>query len=101
MYKKIAELNDKKHFGTQTIIYKCEQNFLVVILGRDGVDYYFIDLEIKNLYPANSYMKAKKFSYENRRGQATLECHFDIDLSKYGCSKCPPWLREILISNTD
>ena len=90
MYRRIVQIKDDKHFGTETTIYKSEENFLVIVDGRDGRECYFVDLEINNLYPVNLYTSNIKTE------ETEIDCIFDINWRKYGFSKCPDWVRSLL-----
>lgn len=93
MYKRIVQRKDKKHFGTQTTIYQSDENFLVIIDGRDGREYYFVDLELSNLYPVHLYTREIN---EINTKETVLDCKFDIPLQKYGSSRCPDWVLSLM-----
>lgn len=90
MYRRIAQYKDDKHFGTETTIYKSEENFLIIVDGRDGREYYFVDLELNNLYPVNLHVN--KINTED----VELDYKFEIAWRKYGFSKCPDWVLSLL-----
>lgn len=99
MYKKIISKHDKKHFGTKTIIYKGDENYFIIIDGRDRKDYFFVDLELTNLYPVDTYMRNIHYEYEANDDCDEMNIHFDIPLSKYGYSPCPQWIKSLLEGN--
>lgn len=99
MYKRIIQFKDKKCFGNETIIFQNEENFFIIMIDRSGKTYFFADLKLECLYPANSYIKKVNFEYDAKSEAAELKYNFDIDLSKYGCSKCPDWLRALIKNN--
>ena len=90
MYERIVQRKDGKHFGTQITIYQSDENFLVVVDDRDGRSYYFMDLELSNLYPVDLHTK------EINTAEMVLDCKFDIPLQKYGASRCPDWVLSLI-----
>lgn len=93
MYKKLGCYKDKKDFGNQVIVYKSKHDYFVIIKDREEVVYYFVDNNIKKLYPMNSYMRKIGFIYcEESR---FIDC-FDVDLSLYGYFNCPEDLQKII-----
>lgn len=66
------------------------------MLDQGEKTYFFADLELEYLYPANSYIKKVGFAYDAESEAVELKYNFDIDLSKYGCSKCPDWIRTLI-----
>lgn len=95
MYTKIIQTYDKPHFGTKTTIYRGEENFFIIIDGRDGKNYFFADLDLVNFYPVNSYMRSINYEYGSENDGIELNLKFDINLSKYGYSPSPKWLRNL------
>lgn len=98
MYEKIGYYKDKKNFGNQIVIYKGENNYLVIIKDRDEISYYFVDNNITNLYPMNSYMKKIGFIYDFNVFESQIKNCFDLELSKYGYSACPDHLKNLIKS---
>ena len=96
MYKIIVYYKDKKNFGNQIIIYKSENNYLVIIDDRGEISYSFVDNDIKKCYPVNSYMKKIGFNYNIKAIENNIEIYFDIDLSKYGHYVCPDYLKNLI-----
>ena len=93
MYKKLGFYKDNKNFGNQVIVYKGRQDYFVVIKDREEIVYYFIDDNLENLYPMNSYITKIGFVYSEEIN--VIDC-INIDLSLYGHSNCPEYLREII-----
>lgn len=89
MYRKIVQCKDEKHFGTTITVYKSEENFLVIIDGRDGETHYFVDLQLTRLYPV-------KLHTQVNTAEATLDYSCDIDWQKRGFSKCPDWIHSLI-----
>ena len=93
--KKIVFWKDEKNFGNETLVFDNEKNYLVIMIECGIAAYYFLDLSLSKLYPANSYMKEINFTYN------TSNCdwgtiNFDINLDRYGFSICPDWLRVLI-----
>ena len=97
MYNRIYLFTDKKHFGNRVAIYKGENNYFVIVKDRDDKAYFFVDKEVGKMYPANSYIDKMMIDFNFNYQQ--IEESFDIDLSKYGFSACPNWLKEIILAN--
>ena len=95
MYTKIIETYDKAHFGTKIMVYKGDENFLIIIDGRGEKNYFFADLKLVKFYPVNSYMRSINYEYDALNGGIELNQKFYIDLSKYGFSQVPKWLRKL------
>ena len=99
MYKKVISHFDYKHFGSRISVYESKDNYLLIIDGRDGRVFYFIDLALKNMYPVNDYMKKINFEFIDHFEKEELNYKFPIDLQKHGFSQCPEWVVS-LISGT-
>ena len=93
MYKKLGFYKDKKNFGNQVIVYKGKQDYFVVIKDREEIVYYFVDDNLEKIYPMNSYIKKTGFVY--REENKVIDC-INADLSLYGHSNCPKYLRKII-----
>lgn len=93
MYKKLGFYKDKKNFGNQVIVYKGRQDYFVVIKDREEIVYCFVDDNLEKLYPMNSYITKIGFVYSEEIN--VIDC-INIDLSFYGHSNCPEYLREII-----
>lgn len=93
MYKKLGCYSDKRNFGNQVIVYKGKQDYFVIIKDREEIVYYFIDSNIKKLYPMNSYISKIGFVYSE---EINIIESIDIDLSLYGHSNCPEYLQKII-----
>lgn len=93
MYKKLGCYRDKRNFGNQVIVYKGKQDYFVIIKDREEIVYYFIDSNIKKLYPMNSYISKIGFVYSE---EINIIESIDIDLSLYGHSNCPECLQKII-----
>ena len=61
--------------------------------------YFFVDLELTNLYPVDTYMRNIHYEYDSNDDCDEMNIHFDIPLSKYGYSPCPPWIKSLLEGN--
>ena len=92
MYKKLGFYKDKKNFGNQVIVYKGKQDYFVVISDRAEIVYYLVDGNLEKMYPMNSYIKKIGFVYEENN---VIDC-INVDLSLYGHSNCPEYLRKII-----
>lgn len=99
MYKKFVRFKDKKSFGNEVIVFRSEENFLIIIIERGTKAYYFVDIDVEYLYPVDSYMKNINFVYDEKSEKAVLDYSFDIDLKKYGSTRCPEWLKSLIKSN--
>lgn len=93
MYIKSGCFEDKQNFGNQVIVYKGERGYFVVVKDREEVVYYFVDSDIRKMYPINSYIKQTGFSFHN---QVKIMNSFNIDLSSWGYSDCPKHLQQII-----
>ena len=118
MFKKILYHLNKKHFGNQTLVYKGDyaQNviYFVAITDRGEPAYYFVDSNLEKMWPVNSYIdrlgisigfhnihiNRSEISISFHNTQDCLDFDIDIDLSKYGYSKCPPFLVKLIRENS-
>lgn len=96
MYKKTIHFVDKKHFGSQVLVYKSNTNYLIIIKNREEQSYFFLDNNLELLYPINSYMKKIGFNFNFEHINEELNYVFEINLSQYGCSVCPEWLLKLI-----
>ena len=97
MYNRICLFTDKRHFGVRVAVYKGENNYFVIIMDRDDKAYFFVDKDVDKMYPVNSYIDKMMSDYDFVSQQ--IENRFDIDLSKYGFSACPDWLKKAILAN--
>ena len=93
MYKKLGFYKDKKNFGNQVIVYKSKQDYFVVIKDREETVYYFVDDNLEKIYPMNSYIT--KIGFVFREEINVIDC-INVNLSLYGHSNCPEYLRKII-----
>ena len=93
MYKKLGFYKDKKNFGNQVIVYKGKQDYFVVIKDREETVYYFVDYNLEKIYPMNSYIA--KIGFVFREEINVIDC-INVNLSLYGHSNCPEYLRKII-----
>jgi hypothetical protein len=93
MYKKLGFYKDNKNFGNQVIVYKGKQDYFVVIKDREETVYYFVDDNLEKIYPMNSYIT--KIGFVFREEINVIDC-IKVDLSLYGHSNCPEYLRKII-----
>lgn len=96
MYKKIIHFKDKKHFGSQIVIYKSESNYLIIMKDRDGQSYYFLDNKLEFLYPMNTFMKKINFKFDFDNIREEINQSFELDLSQYGHSVCPEFIKNLI-----
>lgn len=103
MMRIILHFTDKQNFGNQIIVYtgsgRDGELFFVIIADRDEIAYYFVDKNLEKMYPANSYIASLRFEYNIHKAQTNLDIEFDIDLSRYGSSKCPAFLSELILQH--
>lgn len=92
MYTKLGSYYDKLNFGNQVVVYKSDKNYFVVIKDREEVVFYFVDRDMKKIYPTNTYMKQIGFTFHH---QEQIE-DFNPDLSICGYSDCPENVRKII-----
>ena len=95
MYRKTFQKNFPHFFGAQVTVFRGEKNYFVIISDRDGVNYYFVDKELKCMYPVSSYMR-KMGIVQVDASRDTLEFSFEIDLSNLGCATCPEWFIQLV-----
>ena len=95
MYTKIGLYLDNKHFGSKIVVYKGSKDYLLIIKDRDGLGYFFVNNEVNKIYPVNSYMEHIGFIYNIDIPDEQLNT-FDIDLSVWGYSSFPKYLKEII-----
>lgn len=100
MYTRIVLYKDKENFGNTVVIYKSSSNYLVIIKDRDEISYYFLDKDMKKMYPMNTYMKQIDFEYSFENSNDQIDRFFDVDLSKYGYSVCPEYLKKLIINSS-
>jgi len=93
MYKKLGFYKDKKNFSNQVIVYKSKQDYFVVIKDREETVYYFVDDNLEKIYPMNSYIT--KIGFVFREEINVIDC-VNVNLSLYGHSNCPKYLRKII-----
>ena len=96
MYTRIVLYKDKENFGNTVVVYKSSSNYLVIIKDRDEVSYYFLDKDINMMYPMNTYMKQIDFEYSFENIDNQIDRFFDVDLSTYGHSICPEYLKKLI-----
>jgi hypothetical protein len=96
MYKKIVQRKDTIHFGYETIILKSEENFLIIMVGLCNKAYYFADLELKYLYPVDSYMQKINFEYDTAKEITDFDYRFDICFHKLVFARCPAWISALI-----
>lgn len=101
MYTRIVLYKDEQNFGNTVVIYKSSLNYLVIIKEKDEVSYYFLDKDINMMYPMNTYMKQIDFEYSFENTDDQLDRFFDVDLSKYGNSICPEYLKKLITDSSD
>lgn len=99
MYKKIIHFKDKKHFGSQIVIYKSEINYLIIMKDRDGQSYYFLDNKLEFFYPMNTYMKNTNFNFDFDNVKEEINQNFELDLLQYGHSTCPEFIKKLIRGN--
>ena len=94
MYKRIVNCTDKAHFGTKIMIYMGEKDYFICVSGRDGESYGFVDSELNNYYPADTFIKNTN---ELSANKYELE-EWCFDFNQYGYSPCPIWIKELIYS---
>ena len=103
MFQKIIHFVDEKHFGDQVIIYEGEikesKVYFTVIKDREEVVYFFVDENLKKMYPVNSYILSVGVDIDIYNIPEYLDLIFDIDLSRYGYSKCSDFLVKLIQNN--
>ena len=100
---KIIHFVDKKHFGNQVLVYKGrnkkEYVYFVVIKDREEIVYFLVDSNLEKMYPVNSYIRSLKIDVNLQSISEYLDIVFDIDLSKYGYSKCSDFIVKLISDN--
>ncbi len=94
MYKRL--LTYKKMYFEATV-YHGEQNYFVVFREDNAMWYAFLDLELKKMYPADTFIKKLGFVYEDHLIKNTLNYEFGFDFEKNGFSECPLWLKQLIL----
>lgn len=90
MYKKILHKKHPQCFGDQVFVFEGENNYFLIVMDRDGVNYYFVDQALKYMYPATSYMwKIGAVSIDAFCD--ALEFPSEINLDALGHGDCPQW----------
>ena len=96
MYNKIVHFVDEKNFGSEVIVYKSNKNYFVITIEFGIKSYNFLDLNLNNMYPINSYIEKIGFKYEENIENDNLDYEFDVDLQKYFCIPIPEWLKKLI-----
>ena len=103
MFQKILYHLDKQHFGNQILVYKgyYEQNdiYFVAITDRGESAYFCVDSNLEKMFPINSYIDRLGLDIDFNNIQDSLDFTIDIDLSKYGYSKCSPFIAKLISEN--
>ena len=103
MFQKILYHLDKQHFGNQILVYKgyYEQNdiYFVAITDRGEPAYFCVDSNLEKMFPVNSYIDRLGLDIDFNNIQDSLDFTIDIDLSKYGYSKCSPFIAKLISEN--
>ena len=100
MFFKIGHFIDKKHFGNQVVVYKGKNHgediYFLVIKDREEVVYFLVNENTDNWYPVNSLVNGWKINISFEYIPSVINLNLDIDLSKYGSSSCPQFIRKII-----
>lgn len=100
MFVKIIYFIDKKHFGNQLLVYKGKIKddtvYFIVMQDRSETVYFFLDDNLKHLYPMNTYIKSLGINISFDNIPKSISTYFDIDLSKYGYTDCPTFLSKLI-----
>ncbi len=94
MYKLIICFTDKQNFGNQIIVYGGDENYLVIEKDREDAALYVVDNATSKMYPVNTIMKQRKLVFDFNNIPTCIDC--TIDVSQYGYSPCPPWLKMLI-----
>ena len=100
MFVKIIYFIDEKHFGDKLLVYKGKIRddtvYFIVMQDRSETAYFFLDDNLKRLYPMNTYIKSLGINISFDNIPKSISTYFDIDLSKYGYSDCPTFLAKLI-----
>lgn len=101
MFKKIIEFFDSKHFGDKVFVYQGKncgaEIYLTIIKDREEIAYFIVDNTLTDLYPYNIEKDFPGFRFDIVKPPETIGLCLDIDLSRYGKSKCPEFIRKLIL----
>ena len=99
-FHKVVHFIDKKHFGDTVIVYRGSVRqstvYFTVVKDREETVYYLIDSKLEKMYPMLSYVNALGIHIAPNDIPEYLDVTFDIDLSRYGWSQCPPFFAQLI-----
>ena len=100
MFSKIVDFYDYKNFGNKVVVYKGDYYsghiFITVIKDREEIVYFIVDDTLSHMYPINQQNVLPNLEFNIKNPPLNIDVSLDIDLHKYGKSKCPQWLRKII-----
>lgn len=100
---KLFHFIDEKHFGNQVLVYKGknrnEDIYFLIIKDREEIVFYFVDKNLERMYPINSYIDSLGIRIDLSNIPERININFNLDLSKYGCSKLPLFFYDLLKHN--